>query len=92
MSDDAIRIHVGKNTKKHLKTIKKYSKKTFWFFVHTLSALTGLTLIFGGALIVLAMTPSAPTATTIGYLAVLGPVYWYTLRWLGWQLLQTITE
>jgi len=92
MSEDAIRIQVAKTTKKRLQTVKKYAKKTFWFLTHTFSALTGLTLIFGGALLVLAMTPSEPTATTIGYLAVLGAVYWYTLRWLGWQLLQTITQ
>jgi len=92
MSEDEIRINVGKTTKKHLETVKKYGKKTFWFLVHVFSALTGLTLIFGGALLVLAITPSGNTATTIGYLAVLGPVYWYTIRWIGWQLLQTITE
>jgi len=92
MSKDAIRIQVGKKTKQRLQAIKKYGKKTFWFLVHAFSAATGLTLIFGGALLVLAMTPSGPTSTTIGYLAVLGPVYWYTLRWIGWQLLKTITE
>jgi len=92
MSEDAIQIEVGKNTKKRLETVKRYAKKTFWFFVHAFSAATGLTLILGGALLVLAMTPSGPTATTLGYLAVLGPIYWYTVRWIGWQLLQTITE
>lgn len=92
MSDDFIEIEISSTTKQVLEWLKWFSKKAFWFLVHSFSAIVGLSLILGGVVLIMAVTPSRPTSVTLVYIAVLGPLYWYTLRWIGWELLKTISD